>query len=301
MRYLPENDSERELWRYEWFYHPYVVKFHQYRGLFDRKEKPYINLWGNKTFQVMLEDLWNMMEFMMNHSFADKNRYYDSLLVMPTIGTYYFLHKKELLTEKEFKDSHIYLNIDPLTIKRNVRLQEMMKELYQRWDDSVFAKEYLYQAPQVEVTWQALLLMIMEQRMSELIYAREFFCTHPMVIEYTNLRLKFFSKNNGALNLLSKRGKEKRVKEFIDGAKDNIRAEYARQLLWEYCEIDLPEVSKHYWPKAGMAGFYSGLATEKRGFPEEIRILKNELNITRIYESKPTITKEDIEKTRSNK
>lgn len=300
-RYIDYNGAERALWKYDWFYHPYVVKFHQHRGFFDRKERQYSNLWGNETFRTMLEDLWKMMEIMNTQPFEDKNRYYDFLMVMPTIGTYYFLFKGELLPEDEFEKRNIYNNTNPLITKRNARLQEMMEEVYRNWNDPVFIKERLYKAPQVEATYKALMLMLMEQRISELIYARTFSCTHPMIQEYTELRQEFFSNQNGPLKLLIKQGKEKRAQEFIDDAKDNIGAEYARQLLWEYCGIDLFGVSRLYWPKEGMAGFYSGLATEKRGFPEEIRILENELNITRINESKPTVTKEDIKNSRSKK
>lgn len=300
--YIDYNSAERALWKYDWFYHPYVVKFHQDRGLFQQHEKRYEFLRANETFQAMLEDLWKTMEIMSTQPFEDKNRYYDFLMVMPTIGTYYFLYNVRLLPEDEFEKPNIYGNTNPLITKRHARLQEMMEEVYRNWNDPVFIKERLYKAPQIEATYQALMLMLMEQRISDLIYARTFSCTHPMIQEYTELRQELFSNQNGPLKLLIQQGKEKRAQEFIDGAKDNIAAEYARQLLWEYCGIDLSGVARHYWPKAGMEGFYSGLATVKGGvFANEIRILENELNITRINASKPTITQEDINNSRSKK
>jgi hypothetical protein len=299
--YLPEKEAERELWRYDWFYHPYVVKFHQHRGLFQQHEKRYQFLRANETFRVMLEDLWKMMNTMNAHSFADKNRYYDFLMVMPTIGTYYFLYNVRLLPEDEFEKRNIYGSTNPLITKRNAHLQEMMEEVYRNWNDPVFIKERLYKAPQVEATYQALMLMLMEQRISDLIYARTFSCTHPMIREYTELRQEFFSSQNGIWIFLKKQGKQAKVKEFIDGAKDNIAAEYARQLLWEYCGIDLPGVSKYYPPVEGDEGWHYGLATKRRLFANEIRILENELNITRINASKPTITQEDINNSRSTK
>lgn len=300
--YIDYNGAERALWKYDWFYHPYVVKFYQDRGLFQQHEKRYEFLRANETFRAMLEDLWKTMEIMSTQPFEDKNRYYDFLMVMPTIGTYYFLYNVRLLPEDEFEKPNIYGNTNPLIVKRHARLQEMMEEVYRNWNDPVFIKERLYKAPQVEVTYKALMLMLIEQRISDLIYARTFSCTHPMIQEYTELRQEFFSNKNGPLRILIQQGKEKRAKEFIDGAKDNIAAEYARQLLWEYCGIDLPGVSRLYWPKVGMAGFHSGLATEAGGvFAKEIRILENELNITRINASKPTITQEDIKNSRSKK
>jgi len=299
--YIDYNGAERALWKYDWFYHPYVVKFHQHRGFFDRKERQYSNLWGNEIFRAMLEDLWKMMEIMNTQPFEDKNRYYDFLMVMPTIGTYYFLYDDELLSENESKRKSVYLSTNPLIVQRHIRLQSMMEEVYRNWNDPVFIKERLYKAPQVEATYQALMLMLMEQRINELIYARTFSCMHPMIQEYVKLRQEFFSNKNGPLRVLIQQGKGKRAQEFIDGAKDNIAAEYARQLLWEYCWIDLPEVARQYWPEAGMAGFYSRLATEHSTFANEIRILENELNITRINASKPTITQEDINNSRSKK
>lgn len=300
--YIDYNGAERALWKYDWFFHPYVVKFYQHRGFFDRKERQYSNLWGNETFRVMLEDLWKMMEIMNTQSFEDKNRYYDFLMVMPTMATYYFLYDDELLSENESKRKSVYLSTNPLIVQRHIRLQSMMEEVYRNWNDPVFIKERLYKAPQVEATYKALMLMLIEQRISELIYARAFSCTHPMIQEYTELRQEFFSNKNGPLKILIQQGKKKRAQEFIDSAKDNIAAEYARQLLWEYCGIDLSGVSRQYWPKAGMEGFYSGLATVKGGvFAKEIKILENELNITRINTSKPTITQEDISNSRSKK
>ena len=299
--YIDYNGAERALWKYDWFYHPYVVKLHQDRGLFQQHEKRYEFLRANETFRVMLEDLWKTMEIMSTQPFEDKNRYYDFLMVMPTIGTYYFLYDDKLLPENEFEKRNIYNHTNPLIVKRHVHLQEMMEEVYRKWNDPVFIKERLYKAPQVEATYQALMLMLMEQRISDLIYARTFSCTHPMFQEYTELRQEFFSNKNGPLRVLIRQGKGKRAQEFIDGAKDNIAAEYARQLLWEYCGIDLPGVSKYYPPVEGDEGWHYGLATKTTLFANEIRILENELNITRINASKPTITQEDIENSRSKK
>ena len=167
---------------------------------------------------------------------------------------------------------------------------------------TLYLLKRLYKAPQVQLTHKTLMLMLLEQRLEALIYAREFSCTHSMVEKYTELRREFFSDNNGALGVLIQQGKKQRAQDFWDSAKDNIRAEFARQLLWEYCGIDLPEVSIRYWPREGMRGFYSGLATVEEGvYAREIEILENELNMTRINESKPTITKKDIENSRSTK
>jgi hypothetical protein len=63
----------------------------------------------------------------------------------------------------------------------------------------------------------------------------------------------------------------------------------------------LPGISKYYPPVEGDEGWHYGLATKRRLFANEIRILENELNITRINASKPTITQEDINNSRSTK
>lgn len=301
--YLPrkEEDSERVLWKYDWFYHPYIIKFYEHRGFFNKHEEAYDFIRANEIYKKSLEDLWKMMGFMLKYPFADKNRYYDFLEAMPTIGKYFFLYHYKLLPKNEFKDIRIYGATNPKFVKYDIDLKNMMEEVYKRWNDPVFIKERLYKSPQSEATYQSLMLMIMEQRISELIYAKEFSCAHPMLKQYAELRKEFFAKNNGPLRLLIKNGKEKRARDFLTSAKDNIAAEYARQLLWEYCGIDLPGISRLYWPQAGDRGFHANLTAKRRLFANEIRILEDDLNITRIHKSKPTITKEDIEKTRSTK
>ena len=138
--YIDYNSAERALWKYDWFFHPYVVKLHQHRGLFEQHEKQYEDLRANETFRVMLEDIWKMMEIMNTQSFEDKNRYYDFLMVMPTMGTYYFFFKGKLLPQEEFKKRNIYNSTNPLITKRNAQLQSMIEEIYLKWNDPVFIK-----------------------------------------------------------------------------------------------------------------------------------------------------------------
>lgn len=296
--YIPSIDPELKLWKYDWFYHPYVIKLHEYRGLFAKRSSKYNRIRANKKFKDMLEYLWYMMDYMAYHKFEDKNRNYDFFLTLPTMGTYYFFEDSKLLPENEFKTKRIYTVTNPLITQRNKKLQKILEEVGKRWDNPTFIKQWLYKFPQAEANHNILILMIIEQRIKELIYKREFSCTHPLVKKYTKLRRKFFAEDNDTFKFLKKVGKEKLADRYIKMAKDNIVAEYVRQLLWEYCGIDVPGVSQKYWPEGGGKGFYYGLVTENGGYLNEVKILKNELNLTRINDSKPTITKEDIKKSR---
>lgn len=270
VQYIPSTDPERALWRYEWFYYPYVEKFHQHWGV----GKGWQSREGASIFKEMLDDLWTIIEATNTQTFADKNREREARMDMPTLVKYTYLHNKYSLPFNPSRKVGYILKTDPEYIRRNHLLYQWLKDLAKIYSLPSMTED-ISKAPQVEAIRQSILLFVMEQQMSMDIYARTFSCQSEVVRHYTWLRNLYFSDQSPIFMKLISDGMGRRVYEMRDASMDNISAEYVRQMLKEFCNVTVLGVSPESHPyEGGMRGFYQDLTSEQRVFGREIKILK---------------------------
>ncbi|MBU1642322.1 hypothetical protein KKE54_03085 [bacterium] len=125
IKYIPSDDAEISLWRYEWFYYPYVVKFHQHWGVGNNYESRE----GAPILKATLDDLWKIIETMNTQPFADKNREREARMDMPTLVKYTFLHNKYTLPIDQWNNVAYTLRTDPEYVRRNHLLYQWLKDL----------------------------------------------------------------------------------------------------------------------------------------------------------------------------
>jgi hypothetical protein len=285
--YLPKDEPERDLLRYNWFHYPYVMRFYKHKGFrFTTKDDWKL---GNQVFIDMLEDLWQIMESINTKEFADNNREIDFILSMPTIGTYYFAYNNELLSEKERKDENLVLS-NKTIMDREEQLFKWINvdfDIKSRNNERAFdaiAKNLNIYANKMELS-----LYLMEYRISVLIYKREFSCEHPLIKEYAEFRNMYFT-DNSVFGIMWDKGQQELVRRHMWSSRDNMQAEYTRQLLAEYCLIDVAGISQDFYPDPFfvaqgryLKGFHNNLTSKELGgrYREEMQIIEDELNITK--------------------
>jgi hypothetical protein len=267
--HIPSDDAEIALWRYEWFHYPYVIKFHEQLGLGNKRESRE----SAPVHKAALDDLWNIIETLNTHPFADKNREREAWMDMSTMIEYSNLHAKYNLPYEQWPDVSLALNMTPKYIHRNDQMDQWLTRLGQRYQQSDM-KPMIQKAPQVEAIRQSALLLVFEEQMRMKILARTFSCKSDLVRRYTTLRNRYFSGKNPVFLDMRSHGMGKRVNEMIDASQDNISAEFTRQMLGEFCAEKVEGMSPKAKPYAGMDGFYQHLTSEDEVYSNEIKILK---------------------------
>lgn len=268
--HISSEDAEIALWRYEWFHYPYVIRFHQHWGLLNEYE----SAWGAHFFKAKLDDLWNIIETINTHPFADKNREREAWMDLPAMIEYSNLHAKYSLPYEQWPDVSLALKMTPKYIHRNDQMDQWLTRLGQRYQQSDM-KPMIQKAPQIEAIRQSALLLVFEEQIRMDILERKFSCKSDLVRRYTTLRNRYFSGKNPVFLDMRSHGMGKRVNEMIDASQNNISAEFTRQMLGEFCAVKVEGVSPESHPYSdGMRGWLQELTSEDRVYGNEIKILK---------------------------
>lgn len=252
---IPNTDAERELWEYEWFFYPYVIRFSDmYDRYYTKRLYPTAEI-SKETYHYLydrLKRLYEIIEVLNTKKIADLYREADSIKKMPLMA-YYYREKAQWLSQPTPID--IISKAEKIKIWKDfhqleVNIKKWLQALPDRIDYQIQFQEWgnanLKALLKVEATRQFILLQLMQAELYIEIHAGKFNCNNKTTQAYINLRNRFImGGTNSILNRLANYGGEKEAFKMQSDFKDDSNSDFFRLILKKYCSIDVLGSSKY--------------------------------------------------------
>jgi len=255
VEYIPKDDRERELWEYEWFYYPYVIKSYDMWGEY----VPLDSLGGDcfakeehyNYFKNRLDKLFNIMKTINTEHIEDKSLSLNSRLDFGAMARYYFMNEKYLAPYENLNRDTIA--VYPTFLKTNKTLFERRKKI-EKWlfdtkniiEKMPEFKSYVKQNKKTILMNKSILdstlLLYIEVGIFSDIEQNAFSCMSKRVISYKNLRTEFLEKSS--LTKILDLGYQEDWFKIYAVTVRNTQSEFIRQLINKECQIDVPGHSR---------------------------------------------------------
>ncbi len=265
VRYLPEEDGERFVWKNQWFLYLYSRKLERPQDVGDNTAEP--------QMVQLLDHYWETMEGMETHGIADPEMKKSYALGFPVLATYYSLYQGHY-TGALMNSGKILRKTDFL-IDRNYRILHWLDQLEGSWKQSGLLLEIVKTYPNIAAIHQGTTLDVLQDLSLTIVLKGEFSCDHSMIErlhqEYINAMSDDPSKN---YFLLYSKKNMRQAKVLYQSSVYGARGGAANYLLSHICGKKMPnEKFNISSPKDGLlTKFYSKKRVEFV-FREELKPL----------------------------
>jgi len=245
VEYIPKTDGERELWEYEWFYYPYVIRAEGMWGRYVGRVGSGDKAFGEEVYlhyARKLNRLYQIMEALNSKPLADKKSQLEAKISFALMSRYYFLEKLALAPYHEYvmsmsQSPALYLRTNPEMKKRSREitywLQETREALLNSKEFLAYKADYPQKATLTEVRLLATLVWYLENNLMIDIHEKKFACESKATLEYVKLR-KTLLKDTDISSLTSSD-----KSDIYNASVNNIQSEFTRKVLSKYCQIEV--------------------------------------------------------------
>ncbi|ORJ52534.1 hypothetical protein B5V00_16755 [Geothermobacter hydrogeniphilus] len=226
IKYLPENDGEKGLWRNSWFLYPYTR----------RNLTPY----GTDRFHVnprmvaLLDEAWTTIVTLCTQPLADRQMYREYLLSFPVLANYYRLFDAYYLVEKKTGIRATRIIKHPIYFPREKRLTDWLLRLEEQWraEPEVWGK--VQKHPKIEAARLMALIRLHGNIIRSELMAGRFSCNSPLIQSYRELRRRFAGdeKTKGVIERIS----NKKTRDILyEMTIQNGQAMFYKYVLQDFC------------------------------------------------------------------
>ena len=246
VKYLPDDDGEKGVWRNSWFLYPYTRKGLRPYGT-DRKHI-------NPRMVAFLDDVWEIIETLSTRTFADRQMYREYLLTFPLLANNYQLFDAYYLAEKKtgIRDTRIIKH--PEYHAREMQLADWLLELEGKWrkEPDVWGK--VQSRPKIEAARLMALICLHGNIIHGELMAGRFACDDPLIQRYRELRRRFVGDKTtkGAIERVA----DKKTREILyEMTVQNYLELFLKYAIQDFCH---QPVAGRFWLDKDMKENYFG-------------------------------------------
>jgi len=245
VEYIPKDDAERELWEYEWFYYPYVIRAEGMWGRYVGKVGSGDKAFGEEVYlhyANKLNRLYEIMEALNSKSLADNKKQLEAKISFALMARYYFLEKLALAPYDEYvmsmtKSPSLYLRTNAEMKKRSRKialwLKQTREELFNSQEFTNYKEAHPRKATLAEIRLFGTLIWYFENNLMIDIHEKKFSCESEAVLEYVKSR-KTLLKGTDSSAITSRD-----ADDIYNASVNNIQSEFTRKVLSKYCQIEV--------------------------------------------------------------
>jgi len=250
-RLIPDTDAEKELWEYEWFFYPYMIRM---SAMYDSYHRSYgrwhdgVNI-SKETHNFMykrLERLYEIITALNEKKIADLYRDADAMKKLPLMALYYKDKSQFLFRDYSMDSKSLKLFIlEDLYGNREIQLINWLQLIPDKMDTQMQYQEWgnanLKALLKVEATRQQVVLDLMQGTLYDEIREYKFRCNSAITQAYVKLRNRYMmGGENSILDALARNGGEKDALAMYEYSISLLSGgEFFRVTLKEYCSINV--------------------------------------------------------------